>query len=113
MLLLLDSFGGIWGILLLPDSFGGTWGILLLPDFFGGTWGILLHPVLLEALFERQFSWLKFTFFLSSLLIIWLIVGLNIAVLLHPVPRVVPLGFSLHPSFYTSILALPYESVGR
>jgi hypothetical protein len=45
-------------------------------------------------------------------LFFWLIVGLYIAVLLHPVPRVVPLGFSLHPSFYSSILAPQYESVG-
>ncbi len=45
-------------------------------------------------------------------LFFWLIVGLYIAVLLHPVPRVVHLGFSLHLSFYTSILALQYESVG-
>jgi hypothetical protein len=64
-----------------------------------------------------------FFFFMSSFLkpfwwklvfvslFFWLIVGLYIAVLLHPVPRVVHLGFSLHPSFYTSILAPQYESV--
>jgi hypothetical protein len=36
---------------------------------FGGTWGILLPLVLLEAHFGRQFSWLKFTFFLSSIFV--------------------------------------------
>ncbi len=29
--------------------------------------GIMMLLVLLEALFGRQFSWLKFTFFLSSI----------------------------------------------
>ncbi len=41
-----------------------------------------------------------------------LVFGLYIAVILHPVPRVVPSGFSLHPNFSTSILASQYESVG-
>ncbi len=31
----------------------------------------MLLLVLLEALFERQFSWLKFTFFLSSIFHFW------------------------------------------
>ncbi len=51
-------------------------------------------------------------FFLSSLLVFRLIVGSYITVLLHPVPRVVPLGFSLYPSFYNSILAPQNECVG-
>jgi hypothetical protein len=72
----------------------------------------MLLLVLLETYFGRKFSLLKFTFFLSSLLIFWLIVGSYFAVLLHPVPRVVPLGVFLNPSFYTSILASQYESVG-
>ena len=40
---------------------------------FGDTWGILLLLVLLEALFERQFSWWKVTFFLSSFLLVLLV----------------------------------------
>jgi hypothetical protein len=78
---------------------------------------------LLDMLRETYFL-IKFYFFRSSFLkpcwwklafvslFFWLIVGLYIVVLLHPVPRVVPLGFSLHPSFYTSILAPQYESGG-
>jgi hypothetical protein len=101
-----------------------TWGILLLPVLlealgdsvascsFGGTWGIMLLLVLFRDHFQETIFLVKVYFFLSSLLVFWLIVGLNIVVLLHPVPRVVPLGFSLHPSFYTSILAPQYESVG-
>ncbi len=38
--------------------------------FFGDTWEILLLLVLLEALFGRQFSWWKVTFFLSSFLLV-------------------------------------------
>ncbi len=37
---------------------------------FEGTWGILLLLVLLKALFGRQFPWWKFTFFLSSFLLV-------------------------------------------
>ncbi len=40
---------------------------------FGGTWGILLLLVPLEALFGRQFSWWKVTFFLSSFLLVLLV----------------------------------------
>jgi hypothetical protein len=40
---------------------------------FGDTWGILLLLVLLEALFGRQFSWWKVTFFLSSFLLVLLV----------------------------------------
>ena len=40
---------------------------------FGGTWGILLLLALLEALFGRQFSWWKVTFFLSSFLLVLLV----------------------------------------
>jgi hypothetical protein len=40
---------------------------------FGGTWGILLLLVLLKALYGRQFSWLKVTFFLSSFLLVLLV----------------------------------------
>jgi hypothetical protein len=40
---------------------------------FGGTWGILLLLVLLKALFGRQFSWWKVTFFLSSFLLVLLV----------------------------------------
>ena len=60
-------------------------------------------------LFFLKLFWWKLVFFS---LFFWLIVGLYITALLHPVPRVVPLGFSLPPSFYTSILAPQYESVG-
>jgi hypothetical protein len=100
----LSGGGGIHQLKQLGDSVASC--------SFGGTWEImLLFLVLLEALFGRQFSWRKFTSFCLPFLVFWLIVGLNIAVLLHPVPRVVPLGLSLHPSFYTSILAPQYESV--
>jgi hypothetical protein len=40
---------------------------------FGGTWGILLLFVLLKAFFGRQFSWWKITFFLSSFLLVLLV----------------------------------------
>ncbi len=40
---------------------------------FGDTWGILLLLVHLEALFGRQFSWWKVTFFLSSFLLVLLV----------------------------------------
>jgi hypothetical protein len=77
--------------------------------------------MLRETCFLKKFfffgsSFLRPNFFLVEIdhcfPIFWFIVGIYIAVLLHPVPRVVPLGFSLHPSFYTSILAPQDESVG-
>jgi hypothetical protein len=74
------------------------------------TLGILLLSVLFEALGEYVAScsfggifWE--TIFLAEVYLLlvfpfdfWLLVESYIAVLLHPVPRVVPLGFSLHPS---------------
>ncbi len=41
---------------------------------FGDTWGILLLLALLEALVGRQFSWWKVTFFLSSFLLVFLLI---------------------------------------
>ena len=47
-------------------------GILLLPVLLETLGGFLLLLVLLEALFGRQFSWWKVTFFLSSFLLVLL-----------------------------------------
>ncbi len=46
---------------------------LLRMDGLKRGWGILLLLVLLEALFGRQFSWWKVTFFLSSFLLVLLV----------------------------------------
>ncbi len=79
---------------------------------FVGTWGILLLLVLLEALFGRQFSWWKVTFFcLPFFWFFWLIVTWCIVLLLHPLPSVL-LGLFVYLSFSFSASWLCHELWG-
>jgi hypothetical protein len=74
---------------------------------------ILLLIVLLEALFGRQISWWKVTFFLSffSFGSYWLIVAWCIVLLLHPLPSVL-LGLFVLLSFSFSASWLHHKSWG-
>jgi hypothetical protein len=74
--------------------------------------GILLLLILLEALFGRQFSWWKVTFFVFlSFGSYWLIVTWYIVLLLHPLPSVL-LGLFVHLPFSFSASWLCHESWG-
>ena len=87
-------------------------GNLLLPVFFGGTWAILLLLVFLEALFGRQFSWWKVTFFLSFFLLVLLVD----CYMVHcssfaSLPSVLS-GLFVHLPFWFSASRLHHESWG-
>jgi hypothetical protein len=94
-------------------SFGGTWGNLLLPVLLEALGRFCCFLVLLEALFGRQFSWWKVTFFLSSITFgsYWLIVTWCIVLLLHPLPSVL-LGLFVHLPFSFSASWLFHKSWG-
>jgi hypothetical protein len=81
----------------------------------GGWEGILLLLAHLEALFWRQFSWLKASLlFVFHILVLFQLIVTWCMVFFCIFRLDFPLGLFVHPLvLYTSILAMPYESVGR
>ena len=87
-------------------------GIILVPVVFGSTWRSLLLLALLEALFGRQFSWWKVTFFLSFFLLVLLVDCYMVHCSSFASLPSVLLGLFVHLPFSFSASWLCHESWG-